>query len=470
MTVQAMAPSHPSVVPGPPGWPLLGNIAEMRRGPFHEVLLSLHETYGDIFRLRFPAEPALLVVRSPEALKRVLQTNARNYIKGQQLEVARPLIGDGLFISEGERWLRQRRLMQPAFVRPAVRRMGARMAQTIADDVVRRWETAARDGRPLAVKAEMMRLALQVVARTMFSGTLTDEDLRVVDEHFSFLLRVVTERSHNVWYNLFPWLQRAPTPTNRRFQQALAALEELVYRLIADRRRTGDYGDDVAGMLLRARDEASGQGMTDKQLRDELITLFLAGHETTAIALTWALAVLSRYPALRRRLQAEVDEVLGDRLPTGEDFDRLPFTRAFFDEVLRVYPPQVVMLRQAVGPDELDGFPVRAGQNLLLNIHGVHYHPGYWDNPQGFDPDRFAPFGPGPQHKFAYIPFGAGPRQCLGNHFALMEGVLALAIIHQRYVLDLLPDTRLEPDAVGTLRPKGPVLMRVRFREEAHAV
>lgn len=451
-------------VPGPRGWPLLGNVAQLRGAAFHQRLLELHARYGDIFQLRFPGGGSVWVVRDPDALKQILQTHARRYIKGQQLEVARPLIGEGLFISEGEFWRRQRRLMQPAFVRPAVRRLAPLMARTIADDVVRRWEPLAREGRPLALKAEMMRLALQVVARTMFSSSLREDELRAVDEHFSFLLRVVTRRSNSLLYNLFPGLQRLPTPTNRRFRRSLAALEQLVYRLIADR-RGDDRADDVVGMLLRARDEASGQGMSDKQLRDELITLFLAGHETTAIALTWALALLSRHPDLRRRLQAEVDAVLGDRLPTGEDFERLAFTRAFFDEVLRLYPPQVVMLRQAAEDDELAGLPVPRGQNLLLNIHGVHYHPAYWDNPQGVDPSRFPALGgPGPRHKFAYLPFGAGPRQCIGNHFAQMESVLALAIIHQRYELDLLPTTRLEPDSVGTLRPRGPVWVRVRAR------
>ncbi len=469
MSTQATSSVRPAVrkasarIPGPPAWPVLGNVRELGQGAFHEVLLRLHQRYGDIFRLRYPGGGDVVVVRDPDALRHILQTHYTRYRKGRQLEVARPLIGQGIFISEGEFWLRQRRLVQPAFVRPAVRALAPRMAQVI-DELLDAWEPAARTGEPIPVKAEMMRLAMQIVARTMFSNSLRPEELQEVEHHFTYLLTVVSHRSSSIVHNLFPWVQKLPTPANRRFQKAIRALDRIIFRLIEDRKRRGDEGQDVLGMLLRARHEETGQGMTDRQLRDEVVTLFLAGHETTAIALTWALALLSRFPWLRAELQAEADAVLGDERPTAAHYDRLTFTRAFFDEVLRLYPPQIVMLREAAQEDEIGGFALRPGQALLLHIYGVHMHEAYWDNPAGLDPKRFPPYGPGPKHKFAYLPFGAGPRRCLGDKFAHLEGTLALALIHRRYTLDLVPGTPLEPDTVGTLRPKGPVPMRVRRR------
>ncbi|RME60420.1 MAG: cytochrome P450, partial [Caldilineae bacterium] len=263
---------------------------------------------------------------------------------------------------------------------------------------------------------------------------------------------------------LFPIQEKLPSRTNRRFEEGVKAIDEVIYRLIRDRRRAGQYGDDLLGKLLQARDDQTGAGMDDKQLRDELVTLFLAGHETTAIALTWSLGLLSRHPDVRRKLQAEVDLVLGRRTPTAADYEKLVYTQAVFQEVMRLYPPLPVFLREAVGPDELGGYPVPPGAGIMVNVYGVHHHERYWDNPEGFDPERFLPGRVDKRPRYAYIPFGGGPRQCIGNNFALMEGVLALAMIHQRYALDLVPGVRLTPDVTGTLRPQGGVRMVVKTR------
>ncbi len=451
--------SAPSRVPGPRGFPLLGNLFDLREGLFHEVLLRMHQEHGDLFRLRFPGGRDAYVVRDPEVLRHVLQMNNGNYVKGARMQIAAPLIGNGLFLSEGAFWRRQRRLLQPAFVRPSIALLVDTMVQTV-QEMLDRWQIHAGTGQPLNIQDEMMRLAMEVVTRTLFTNSLTPEEVREVGEQFTFLLEVISERGQEI----VPISHRLPSRRNRRFRQALERIDRLIYRLIEDRRRSGEYGTDLLGKLLQARDQETGQGMDDRQLRDELVTLFLAGHETTAITLTWALGMLSTHPAVRRRLQAEVDMVLDGRRPTAPDLDRLTYTRAVFSETLRIYPPLPVFMRESVGPDELAGIPIGPGETLLIHVYGVHHHEGYWDNPEGFEPERFLPGGRGPGHRFAYIPFGAGPRQCIGNHFALAEGTLALAMIHQRYVLNLTPGAKLEVDAVGTLRPKGGLWVHIQGR------
>jgi len=217
-------------------------------------------------------------------------------------------------------------------------------------------------------------------------------------------------------------------------------------------------------MLLDARDEDTGEGMDDIQLRDELVTMFLAGHETTAIALSWSIALLSLHPTVRRKLQAEVDRVLAGRIPDASDYSNLPYTNAVISEAMRLYPPLPITIRQAREDDLLDGYLIKAGSGVFINIYSAHHNPDVWENPEGFDPERFLPERINEVPRFAYLPFGGGPRQCIGNNFALMEAVLALSMITQRYELNLVPGTDLEPYMPGTLRPKGGVRVVIKRR------
>lgn len=445
--------------PGPKPAPILGNILDMRQGEVFETLLKFHKDYGDIVLLELPKNKYVFSIADPDSIQHVMQMNNQNYTKGERIKIASPLIGNGLFTSEGEFWRRQRRMMQPAFHRRKISILADEMVATI-NEMMERWESYADNDKSLNVQQAMMELTMDVVTRTLFTSSLTAEEVSELGKQITFLLDVIVERSQAI----FPIGEKIPTARNRRFDMGVATLDEIIYRLIEDRRQADDKGNDLLAMLLEARDEDTGEIMDDKQLRDELVTMFLAGHETTAIALTWTLALLSQHPTVRRRLQAEIDSVLGDRLPDASDFNSLEFTNAVVSESMRLYPPLPLTIRQAKEDDRLGGYPVPAGSGVFINIYSLHHNPDVWDNPEGFDPDRFMPDRRKIQPRFAYIPFGGGPRQCIGNNFALMESVLALAMIHQQFELDLVPGTDLEPHMPGTLRPKGEVNVMIKHR------
>ncbi|UCD97551.1 MAG: cytochrome P450 [Chloroflexota bacterium] len=446
-------------IPGPKPSPILGNILDMRQGEVFEILLEFHKKYGDIVLLELPKNQYVYSIASPDSIQHVLQMNNQNYTKGERIRIASPLVGNGLFSSEGEFWRRQRRMMQPAFHKTKIAVLAEEMVRTI-EEMLDEWEKLAGIGKPMNIQTEMMALTMEVVTRTLFTSSLTPEEVAELGEQITFLLDVITERSQAI----FPIGEKLPSARNRRFDKGVATIDKIIYRLIEDRRKSADKGDDLLGMLLEARDEDTGEMMDDKQLRDELVTMFLAGHETTAIALSWSLALLSQHPTVRRRLQAEVDTILGNRLPSAEDFNDLQFTLAVVSEAMRLYPPLPLTLRQAKEDDILEGYPIKANSGIFINIYSAHHNPDVWENPEGFDPERFLPDRIKDVPRFAYVPFGGGPRQCIGNNFALMESVLALSMINQRYELDLIPGTDLEPYMPGTLRPKGgvPVIIRKR--------
>jgi cytochrome P450 len=245
-----------------------------------------------------------------------------------------------------------------------------------------------------------------------------------------------------------------PTPRNRRFLAARATLDAIVYRIIAERRQRPDEHDDLLAMLMQARDEETGEGMSDRQLRDEVVTLFLAGHETTANALTWASFLLSTHVAVERRLRAEVDEALQGRVPTASDLPRLPYTRMVIDETLRLYPPAWITNRRAIEADAVCGYRIPADATVSISPYVTHRDPTLWENPEGFDPERFPPERSARRPHYAYFPFGGGPRQCIGKGFALMEATLVLALLTQRYELHLVSGRWVETEALATLRPR----------------
>ncbi len=436
-------------VPGPKGLPVLGNINQIRQGELFDTLLSMHETFGDIVRFTIFTSGNLYSIRHPDMFQHVLQMNNQNYWKGERIQVAKPLIGDGIFISEGERWRRQRRMMQPAFHRRQIDLLAAEMTASL-EEMLADWELKAATGATLNVQNAMMTVTMEIVTRTLFTNSLTPTETAEAGSMITCLLETINRRGQRI----ISFGDRLPTRANRRFEAGIRQLDQLIFRLIDDRRRERQAGADLLGMLLSARDETTGEGMNDRQLRDELVTMFLAGHETTAMGLSWSFALLSQNPAVRRRLQEEVDSVLGGRKPTAADFRSLPYTRAVFEEALRLYPPLVFTIRQSFEEDELGGYPIPGGSSIFINFFALHRHPDFWDNPQGFDPQRFLPENREGRHKFAFIPFGGGPRQCIGNDFALMEGVLTLAMVSQRFELNLAPGARIEPKMSSTLRPR----------------
>jgi len=420
-------------------------------------MIEAWRTYGDVVRLRMGGVFVSHLLLHPDAVKRVLQDAHAQYGKVPWYnEKLKAVIGEGLFTSEGSLWLRQRRLAQPAFHRQRLALLGT----VITDEVgrmLRRWQTYVDFAQPLEVRAEMMRLTMAVVARALLGSEVrqeADEIGRAIDVSIDYTFRRMQ--------SYFDLPGRLPLPSTRRFQGALAVLDRIVYRIIQERRASGEARDDLLDMLMSARDEETGEGMSDRQVHDEAMTIFLAGHETTAVALTWTWYLLSRTPQVLERLRAELDRVLAGRTPTVEDLPRLAYTEMVIQEALRLYPPAWLLSRRAMEDDEIAGFHIPAHTTVYLCPFITHRHPDFWENPEGVDPDRFSPERSAGRPRYAYFPFGGGPRQCIGNGFAMMEAQLALAMMAQRYRLELAPGQSVLLDPKITLRPRDGLMMRVR--------
>jgi len=448
-------PSWPA--PGPKGSPFWGVLPQVRKDSL-AFFVGAARDYGGVAMLDFGLR-CFLLVSSPEGLKHVLHDNAKNYVKGYA--VVQPLLGDGLVTSEGEQWRRQRRLMQPAFHRDRIRGFVRTMTEDAAA-MLDRWAGAARDRTPLDVVEEAMRATQSIIVKTMFSdgglGTGAEAErihaaFAVTMEYFTYLMFRRLRLPH--------WV---PTPAHRRFRAAVGTLEQVVYRLIAQRRASGERRDDVLSMLVEARDAETGEGMSDRQIRDEVMTIFLAGHETTATTLAWAWYQLSLHPEVCRRMEEEVDQVLHGRVPEAEDVPRLTFTRMVVDETLRLYPAAWMFARTALEEDEVAGYHVPAGQMLMISPYVLHRRAELWPNPEAFDPWRFTPERALHRHKYAYLPFSGGQRVCIGNNFALMEATLILAMAAQRFRLDLVPGRPVRAQPASTLRPRPGVWMAVHPR------
>src|SRR5215210_54358 len=433
--------------PGPRGNVVLGSIGDLYRDRLRFVL-DVASTYGDVVQYRV-AHIRMYQVNHPEGVGRLLHDNHCNYSKDvATFGTLRLILGNGLFTSDGDFWRRQRRLAQPAFHRRRVAACGELMTDaTLA--MLERWRPSVAQSRPLDVATEFMHLTLEVATRALFS-TSVERDLDKIGPAITTLLNEVTFR---FTFPFYPPL-KVPTPRNRRFLAARATLDSVIYRIIAERRRRPSEHDDLLALLMEACDEETGEGMSDRQLRDEVITLFVAGHETTANALTWASYLLSTHEGLACRLRTEVDEALQGRLPTAADLPDLPYTRMVIDETLRLYPPAWITNRRAIEDDTMCGYRLPADAIVSISPYVTHRDPTLWENPEGFDPGRFAPERSTGRPHYAYFPFGGGPRQCIGKGFALMEATLVLALLAQRYELHLVPGRRVETVAMATLRPR----------------
>jgi cytochrome P450 len=440
--------------PGPPEHWLYGSALAIRRDPLGYGL-DMFRQYGNVVSSRFLIWPQYMVFH-PSDVKRVLQEHHQQYSKDTYLfKFLRPVVGLGLFTNDGQSWLHQRRLMQPAFHRQHLAAFATIMTGAAAE-LLEGWHTAAREERPLDISREMTRLTLRVVGQALFSVDLTDE-ADSVSQAFTALLTPLSD----YLFNPVPPLG-VPTPRNRRIHRSMRDLDSVVHGIIAARRSEGQ--NDLVTMLLAARDAETGKGMSDKQVRDEVMTLLLAGHETTANLLTWTWYLLAQHPEAERRLRAELAQVLGGRIPTVEDLPRLTYTTMVLEESLRLYPPAVGFNRKALAEDELGGYRVPANTLIWLSPHVTHRHPEFWDDPEAFDPERFAPERVAARPHFAYFPFGGGPRQCIGNNFAMMETQLVLATIAQRYQLRLVPGHPVEPQVLLAMRPRDGLLMTLDAR------
>jgi cytochrome P450 len=445
-----------ATVPGPQAHTTLMNAVFRGGSDGLRSIQRLQQEFGDIVHIQLGPKSVYMLFH-PDDAQHVLQQNNRNYIKGELIENLRAAGGEGLFTSEGSYWFRQRRMMQPFFHRRVIAGF-AEIMTTEINRLLERWPTLSE----ISLNKEMMKLTLSVVARALFTTTMSDEALETVHQTLGPILVENAKRSRRP----FSFMEKLPLPANRIYTRNREKLNALVHDIIEARRNDPGEYEDLLQMLIDAADEDTGEQMTDKQIRDEVITLFVAGHETTATALTWAFKLLSESPVVRRKLQVEVNEVLGNRVPTAEDYANLPFTLAVFEETLRLYPPVTMIPRQMLEADTLCGYELPAGSNVVVSTFTLHRHPAFWDNPEGFDPIRFLPENNKERHRFAYLPFSAGPRFCIGDSFAKMEAVLALAMISQRFELDLVGGQSIGMANQGTLRPNPDVQMKLVARSD----
>ena len=445
----AMEPTLSRHAPSPPALPVLGHLLSMRSEPLTWIPKVTRE-HGDVLRLTFPRRQGLLV-NHPEGVRHVLQEHHRNYDKATPgFEEIRKLLGNGLLTSEGDFWLRQRRIAQPAFTRQRLAGFAPTMVRA-SEDLRERWLGISPSRPTVDVADAMMALTLRIAGETLLS---TDPSASA-SEVGSALAEILQQIRGRIATPL-QFLARLPTQKNKRYAEAAATLDRVVRRIIEERRRDpgADDGRDLLGMLMAARDD-DGRGMSDEQLRDEVLTIFLAGHETTANALAWTFHLLSLHPTVRRALHDEVDAVIGDRAPTLDDLPQMPYARRVIQESMRLRPPVWFIARRAVRDDAIMGHAVEANSMVFISPWSLHRHPGFWPDPEGFDPDRFLPESVAARPTAAYIPFGAGPRICIGQGFAMMEAQLILASLCRSFTLENLPGRRVEPEPTVTLRPRG---------------
>lgn len=434
-----------------------GDLQAVRHSPLH-ALCRVSQRYGDVFQ--YPVGFwTVYVVTAPAGVKHILQDNNRNYSKETfQYHLLGLVTGNGLLSSEGAFWLRQRRLAQPAFHRQRLHRLSY-LTTAATRRMLDRWDGIAARGEPLDIDGEMMRLTLEIVGTALFSVDLSD----AADALSRATMATLDHVARRARFPLAP-PPRVPTPGNRRFVAAVRTLDDAIFALIRARRRTPDMHDDLLAMLMAARDAETGEGMTDRQLRDEIITFLIAGHETVASALVWAWYLLSLHPAVERTLHTEIDGALADRTPTMDDLSRLPYTAMMVDETLRLYPPSWISTRRTIHEDAIDGRRIPANALIVMSPYVTHRRAACWPNPEGFDPERFTPQAVAARPRFAYFPFGGGPHLCIGNTFALVESQLIVATVAQRYRLALIPGQRIEVAPLVTLRPKYGMLMGLERR------
>ena len=440
--------------PGPPGRPLIGNLLEFRRDVLG-ALMESRQRYGDVVRFRLGPKIVHLVA-GPEQIEYVLLTRHENYNKNtRSSSKIRSVTGQGLLTSNGDFWLRQRRLTQPIFARERLEGFLEIMTSTTGE-MLDRWGALSRQGKPVDVASEMMRLTCTIIGKALF-GTDVSSDLETIAESATVLMSHAWRRLERI---VDPGV-RLPTPANRRFHRALRRLNQVVYRIINER-RTAERGDDLLSMLLARSDEHTGQRMSDAEVRNETITLLLAGHETTANALTWAWYLLSQHPEVALRAREETTAVLGGRPRAIEDLSRLEYTNRLLRESLRLYPPIWIMERQAIADDTIGGFHIPAGSSVVISPYVTHRHPGFWYDPERFDADRFLPEPSAGRAAHAYIPFGGGQRLCIGSSFATAEALVILAMVLQRYRLELVPGHPVSAKPGITLRTMHGLLMSLK--------
>lgn len=450
-----MSATHSSLAPGPRGHWLLGHIPEFR-SDLLGLLTRSAQAFGDVVRFRLGPK-VIHLLNHPAHVEHVLQANAANYDKRtRSAQFIHAVTGDSLLTMNGEAWQRERRLIQPTFHRARIQGFAEQMVGA-TQSLLEQWRAAAARRVTLDVASEMMRLTATIVGRTLFSTEVAG-DAPAIERALGVIMPVTFAKLGRI----VQWPTWVPTTENRQFRSALRDIDRVVYSIIEQHRRDqadGKSAVDLLSMLLEVRDPDTGQGLSNQQLRNETLTFLLAGHETTANALTWTFYLLSLHPEIEAQLRAEVVNVLGNRAPTLEDLPRLGFTRNVIKESMRLYPPIWIVERRVVADDVVGGFRLPAGSAVVVSPYALHRHAGFWSAPERFDPSRFTQADPEGRMARAYIPFGVGARFCIGHEFAMLEAQLIVSMVAQSYRLRLVPGHPVVPLPGITLRLQGPLSM-----------
>ncbi len=447
-----MADEQSQPIPIEKGWPILGVLPNLLNGDPYEYLKKVMLERGDFVQLNFFNKPVYLISH-PSYVKRVLWENYHNYRKPDMLyNVAREVAGNGLVTSDGEYWLRQRRMIQPHLHRKQLVHLFSDMVDAITD-VLNDWEALAKNGTEVEIGKKMGEITGNVITRTMFGKEIIPvEESAEAGRRISNIIKYIGE---TLYSSMVPkWF---PIPGRKQYLEDLDAVRATINKIITKSRQEQKTSASLIQMLIHTVDEETNQQMTEKQLFDEVMTIFVAGYETTATGLTWLIVALQKNPQVAQKLQAEIDDVLEGRTPTFEDISRLTYTRQVFMEVLRMYTIQAFLPRALNQADKLGPYELPTEAMVLVFFHGVHHNPRVWNQPEVFDPERFTTENITGRDAFAYLPFSAGPRKCAGNDFALLEGTLATAMIFQRYSINLLPNQTFDSRIGGTMQPRNGV-------------
>lgn len=446
-----------NLAPGPRGLPFIGSLRDFTKNYLGTMSQGFQE-YGEI--VRFRVGPRLIHMLShPELAHHVLVEHNQQFPKLDQKQGLGAALGNGLIAnSDQPSWLRQRRMMQPMFHRKRLATLADKITAA-GERMIVRWQ-AHRPDDVLNIAEEMTHVTLDTITQTMFSADVMGQAGKV-GPAVAVGVRYAQDKVQNPLSAPASW----PTPLNRAFKASIRTVDEVVYSIIHERRASGASHDDLLTMLLEARDEDTGEGMNDQELRNEVLTMFVAGHDTTSNALTWIWYVLATYPEVRARVQAEVDHALQGRVPTLADLPLIPYLEQVINETLRLHPavPQVGP-RRVLADTTLRGYHIPAGSRFLVSIYNIHRHPDFWASPTVFDPDRWTAANSEKQHRLAFMPFGAGPRLCIGNSLAMMEMQLLIALVVQRYELRLVAGKPIEPVVSIIMRPRHGLPMTLHAR------
>lgn len=458
VTNTAVHPPISTPIPTKKGWPLLGIVPEMvGKDPFayfKQVML----THGDFVQLKVGPQ-SIYLVSHPDYLQHILRDNYKNYRKPDLFYAnAKQIAGQGLVTSDGELWLKQRRMIQPHLHRKQLSNLFDEMVNATAT-ILERWDQLVTSGQEVELGEEMARITIQVITQTMFGkDCLAPAEIK---ETAIRAQRLIEYLGRSIFTSFLPnWV---PLPERKQFREDLRVFEPKVRQMIQHCRENPDGSASLIQMLLNTVDAETNTQMSEQQLYDEVVTVFAAGYETTSTVLTWLGVVLDQHPEVLRQLQQEIDEVVGSRTPTFEDIPRLIYTRQVFMELMRKYTTVPFLPRALNEADTIGAFQLPANALVLVFYHGVHHNPEVWESPDKFDPSRFSPENMAHKHPFAYVPFSAGPRKCAGDEFAMMEGVLVMAMVLQRFNIHLAPKQTFEARLGATMRPVNGV--KVRFEQ-----